>query len=221
MRRHYCLPRHLHLSLASTLLFLALTAIPHAASLAADTGAAAIKGFRGADFGMTEPQVRTAIPSGLNVAVSAIHASKNPVQKTEVLTVDAPNLLPNGGTAQVSYVFGYRSHKLIEVNILWSRATDPKLTLAQIERDGAALQSYFQAEGFPADRTAGNLTIPGGLLLFRTSDKAGHAIVLVLSGTVTKNPKTGSTALAPTGLSLAYAADPAHPDVFALKPGSF
>lgn len=207
-------------ALGGALLLLALAAMPHA-SLAAQSNEATIRGFRGAEFGMTESQVRAAIPSNLDVSASAIHTSENPVQKTAVITVKAPNLLLDGGAADVTYVFGYHSHNLIEINILWSKATDPKITLAQLERNGAELQTYFRGEGFPPDRTAANLAVPGGLLLFRANDKAGHAIVLVLAGTVTKNAKSDKATLVPTSLSLAYAADPEHPDVFELKHGSF
>ena len=215
---------HVHLSplgaLGGTFLLLALAAMPRA-SLAAQSNEATIRGFRGAEFGMTESQVRAAIPSNLDVSASAIHTSENPVQKTAIITVKAPNLLPDGGAADVTYVFGYHSHKLIEINILWSKATDPKITLAQLERNGAELQTKFRGEGFPPKGTAANLAVPGGLLLFRANDKAGHAIVLVLAGTVTKNAKSDKATLVPTSLSLAYAADPEHPDVFALKHGSF
>jgi hypothetical protein len=207
-------------ALVGTFLLLGLAAMPHA-SLAAQSNEATIRGFRGAEFGMTESQVRAAIPSNLDVSASAIHTSENPVQKTTVITVKAPNLLPDGGAADVTYVFGYHSHKLIEINILWSKATDPKITLAQLERNGAELQTYFRGEGFPPKGTAANLAVPGGLLLFRANDKTGHAIVLVLAGTVTKNAKSDKATLVPTSLSLAYAADPEHPDVFELKHGSF
>jgi hypothetical protein len=208
-------------ALTGALLLFALAAIPHASFAAQSNDATTIRGFRGAEFGMTESQLRATIPSNLGVSASAIHASENPVQKTAVITVKAPNLLPDGGAADVSYVFGYRSHKLIEINILWSKATDPKITLAQLEHNGVELQTYFRGEGFPPDRTAANLAVPGGLLLFRTNDKAGHAIVLVLAGTVTKDAKSDKATLVPTSLSLAYAANPEHPDVFELKHGSF
>lgn len=221
MSKSHCFHRLPLGSLGGVFLLLALAAIPAASFAAPAKPDATIHGFRGAEFGMSEAQVRAIIPSNLDVSAAAIHAGENPVQKTAVLTIKTPNLLPDSGTAEVSYVFGYRSHKLIEVNVLWSKATDPKITLAQLERNGAELQSYFRGEGFPPERTAANLAVPGGLLLFRTSDQAGRAIVLVLSGTVTKDAKSDKATLVPTGLSLAYAADPEHPDVFALKPGSF
>jgi hypothetical protein len=181
----------------------------------------AIDGFRGAKFGMTESQVRAAIAAEFNVPASTITATENQLQRTAVLGVQIPNLVPQGGTAAVSYVFGYQSHKLMEVNILWSREIDPKTTPQMLYQNGETLQQYFASEGFPADRSTGNIATPNGVLLFRATDTSGNAVLLILSGTITKNPKDSNTQLNPNALTLAYAANPLHPDVFQLPKGSF
>jgi hypothetical protein len=118
-------------------------------------------------------------------------------------------------------VFGYQTHKLIEVNILWSAQIDPKITGATLYQSGESLQQYFAAEGFPADRSTGNVATPNGVLLFRATDTAGNAVLLILSGTMTKDAKTDKSVLSPEALTLAYAADPQHPDIFQLGKGSF
>jgi hypothetical protein len=46
-------------------------------------------------------------------------------------------------------------------------------------------------------------------------------VVLLLSGRRDQPAKDASSRLTPTALTLAYAADPAHPDVFQLKKGTF
>lgn len=49
-----------------------------------------------------------------------------------------------------------------------------------------------------------------------------NVVLLVLSGTTVKDPKNqDKTAMEPTALSLAYAADPEHADVYHLNKGSF
>ena len=181
----------------------------------------AIDGFRNAKFGMSQTQVRSAIESEFKIPASAIVQTENQLQHTAVLSVQIPNLVPSGGAAAVSYVFGYQSHKLIEVNILWSPEIDPNTTPAMLYQDGESLQQYFAGEGFPADRSTGNVTTPNGVLLFRATDTTGNAVLLILSGTITKNPKNGKSLLNPTTLTLAYAANPSHPDVFQLAKGSF
>lgn len=192
-----------------------------ATSAAATKSEPSIGGFRSANFGMTEAEVRAAIAQDFHLAPAAVRAGENPVQRTTVLSAHVADLVPGGGTAIVSYIFGYQSHRLIEVNIVWSKQTDPALTPERLATIGATLQSYFAGESFPPESRATGIPVRDGLLLFRATDAAGHAVVLILSGRTVKDQKTGRTSLTPTTLSVAYAADAAHPDVFTLKKGSF
>jgi hypothetical protein len=186
----------------------------------ADAGPA-IDGFRTAKFGMNEVQLRNAIISDLKVSASAITKTENQLQRTTVLSVQVPDLVPQGGTATVSYVLGYQTHRLIQVNIIWSPEIDPKTTPMMLYQDGESLQQYFASEDFPANRSTGNIATPNGILLFRATDSTGNAVLLILSGSMTKNQKDNTTALSPNTLTLAYAADALHPDVFQLPRGSF
>lgn len=180
-----------------------------------------ISGFRSAHFGMTEAAVRAAIEHDFHLPASAIHAGNNAVERTTLLSVRVADVAPGAGGAIVSYVFGYRGHALIEVNIVWSKASDPKLTPEQLAVIGGRLQAYFAAEHFPPAQTAMNAPLADGVLLFRTVDPAGAAIALILSGPVRNDAKSHQRVLTPTALSLAYAVDAAHPDVFRLEKGSF
>jgi hypothetical protein len=212
-----CLCYNSHLAQAANT---AAPTAPAAAAAAASPGPA-IDGFRNAKFGMSETAVRGVVQSEFKLPASAITQSENQLQHTAVLSVQVPELVPGGGAAAVSYVFGYTSHKLIEVNILWSPEIDPKTTPAMLYQNGESLQQYFASEGFPADRSTGNIATPNGVLLFRATDPTGNAVLLILSGTITKNAKSDKSVLNPTTLTLAYAADPMHPDVFELAKGSF
>ncbi|MFL5289866.1 MAG: hypothetical protein ACJ8AW_55135 [Rhodopila sp.] len=88
----------------------------------------AVDGFRSAKFGMTEDQVRSAIEADFHASGDAIQASENPAELTRVLTVRATDLLEGGGAARVSYIFGYKTKKLIQVSVTWSKATDDTVT---------------------------------------------------------------------------------------------
>jgi hypothetical protein len=197
------------------------TATPSANQAVEANPGPAITGFRNARFGMTEAQVRSAIETEFKLPASAIKAGANEIQHTAVLNVAVPDLVPGGGIANVAYVFGYQSHKLIEVNVLWSKAIDPQITPQMIYQNGESLQQYFAGEGFPPQRSTGNIATPNGILLFRASDTTGNAVLLILSGTMTKDPKADKSVLTPATLTLAYAANPQHPDVFQLNKGSF
>lgn len=181
-----------------------------------------ITGFRSVTFGMTEDQVKAQISKDFKLPASAIHSDENTIQRTEVLSVSVPDLISKGGTAEIGYVFGYQTHKLITINILWSKDTDPKITADQIYQNGQYLQQYFAGDGFLPQRSLGNAAWPGGVLLFRTSDTDNNVIMLVMSGSVVKVSKNADKGyFVPQALSLVYAADPEHADVYRLTKGSF
>lgn len=195
--------------------------VPSPDQLQANSSGASITGFRNAEFGMTQAQVLAVINTEFNIPGSAVKRSLNNVQRTAVLNISVPNLIPGGGAASVSYIFGYQSHGLIEVNILWSQATDSKITAATLYQNGESLQQYFAAAGFSPDRSTGNIAMPNGILLFRATDSSANAILLMLTGIVKKDQNASKGTLYPTALTLAYAANPLHPDVFSLPKGSF
>jgi hypothetical protein len=78
-----------------------------------------VTGFRDARFGMTEPEVRAAIKKSFAVKDADIKAGSNPTEGTTLLTVRVNSLDPGPGTATVTYIFGNKSKKLIQVNVAW------------------------------------------------------------------------------------------------------
>src|SRR5580704_4739816 len=87
---------------------------------AAGAGEAKIEGFRSAGFGMTEAQVRLAVHKDFPAAGEKVSSELNPAEKTTVLTVYVPDLIPGTGKARISYILGYSTKKLIQVNISWA-----------------------------------------------------------------------------------------------------
>src|SRR5712671_2314720 len=74
-----------------------------------------VTGFRSAKFGMSEADVRAAIVKDFGVKPEAIRAETNASEQTLVLLIKAPDVLPGGGSAEVSYVLGFKSKTLIQV----------------------------------------------------------------------------------------------------------
>jgi len=183
--------------------------------------ASEVNGFRSATFGMNEADVKAAIQKDFGIKASAIASGENAAERTQVLSVLVPNLLQDGGSAQVSYVFGYKSKGLIQVGISWSRQTDPTITADKLVADGDVLRAHFLAGGYTPDSVKTGLALPNGLLLFRGEDAAGHATVLILEGSFKKAADGKQNILTPAGLALLYSADPAHPDIFKIAPGQF
>jgi len=189
---------------------------------AAPAESVSIDGFRSAHFGMSEQETRKAIEADFKLSGSAVRPGDNPVERTHVLSVTVPDLVPDSGKAVIDYVFGFKSQRLIEVNVTWSAASDPANKPTTLLHIGATLQGYFQSETFPAGQAIANAVLAnGGLLLFRGTDPAGHTVVLMLSGPVQQDTKEHKAQMTPTVLSLVYAADPTHPDVFRLQKGAF
>ena len=95
-------------------------ATTEAPSAGADDKAKSIDGFRSAKFGMGEADVRAAMIKDFNAKPDAIKAQDNASELTHSILMSVPELLPNGGTAELSFVFGYKSKSLIQVGAVWS-----------------------------------------------------------------------------------------------------
>lgn len=179
-----------------------------------------VDGFRSAHFGMTEPEVRKAINADFMVASKAIKTSANDAERTRVLTVSVPDVIADGGRAVVAYVFGYKTHRLIQVGVTWSKATDPKITPKMLAGDSDVLREYFLHLGYEPASIATNQPINKGVLVFRGADDKGRETALLLLGTIHKESNK-KRVLTPTTLQLIYVENPKHPDIFRLQKGKF
>lgn len=181
---------------------------------------AAVEGFRSAKFGMTEAEVRSAIVKDLGVKPDAIRSEDNKSEQTHVLLVKAPEVLAGGGASEVSYVFGFKTKKLIQVGVTWSKATDDKMTPDQLFSNSTVLRTHFVSQGYKQDTIATNMPINGGILMFRGSDDKDRTTMLILQGSIAQG-ENNQRVLTPTALLLFYVADAKTPDVYRLPPGSF
>jgi hypothetical protein len=195
-------------------------AAPADAATADDRTKAIVEGFRTARFGMNEADVRAAISKDFGVKPDAIKTQDNPAELTHSLLVTVPDLLPNGGTAEVSYVLGYKSKTLIQVGAVWSKASDAAITPERLFSNANILRAHFMSEGFKPETVAVNTPINGGLLMFRGSDARDRSVMLLLQGSF-ETKENNQRVLTPTGLLLFYVADAKSPDVFKLPPGQF
>jgi hypothetical protein len=202
----------------------AQVAPPVAATPAApSTGAevtATVEGFRSAKFGMSEADVRTAIGKDFPGAAGAIKESTNLSERTKILTIKTPDVLADSGSAEVAYIFGYKSKMLIQISIVWSKATDSALTPEALVSNGEGLRGYFLADGFPPSAVVSNVALPDGILLFRGTDKQGREVLLVLRGTASGEGNAQKTFTA-SATTLFYIAKTTDPDVFKVPAGKF
>jgi hypothetical protein len=184
---------------------------------------ALIEGFRNARFGMSEEQVRQAVHKDFPAAATKLSSAVHPSEKTTVLSIGAADLLPNTGAARISYIFGYRSKKLIQINIVWasdgSTASDEAIVAA-----ANSLRDYFAPQNYKPDSAVANRQLAGNtIVVFRADDLQGRTVLLMLSGAAAaaRSEEKKAPQPPPLTLKLSYILDAAHPDIFRIAKGQF
>lgn len=178
-----------------------------------------VKGFRSATFGMTEAQARAAAAKDFNVNAEKIALQTNPIDRTTSFSVPTKDMLAETGPAQVTYIFGYKSKKLIQINVVWGGTISPDL-----KRDTAlvianTLYNYFATAGYKADSIVSKVQLKdGSIIVFRGVDAESHMTILTLTEGAAPPPNTkASTVL----LQLTYTMDPQNLDIYKIAPGQF
>jgi hypothetical protein len=179
--------------------------------------------FRQALFEMNEEQVRQAIRKDFPAAAGKISNAVHPSEKTTVLSVTVSDLLPNTGNARISYIFGYRSKKLIQINIVWT-SEDNAASDETLVGTANSLRDYFSSQNYKADTVVINRQLAENtIVVFRASDLQGRMVLLVLSGAAAaaRSEEKKGPRPPPLTLELSYIEDAAHPDVFRIGKGQF
>jgi hypothetical protein len=163
---------------------------------------ATIEGFRNARFGMSEEQVRQAIRKDFPAAAAKLTSAVHPAEKTTVLSIGVADLLPNTGSVRISYIFGYRSKKLIQINVVWtsdgSAASDETVVAT-----ANTLRDYFAPQNYKPDSLVANRQLADNtIIVFRASDLQGRTVLLVLSGVAAAARSDGKKGPRPPPLTL-------------------
>lgn len=184
-----------------------------------------VDGFRSAKWGMTEAQVKEAVRKDFNIAPDKMKSEENLSERTTVLTVTVTDLLDATGAARVSYIFGYTTKKLIQVNVLWGTAVDPQASPERIVAAANELRQLFVDSGYQQSTVVTNAKLPdGSVLVFKGQDADKHTTLLRLAAAAaTSTPAKGEQAkpVAAAALSLSYILDPTSPDIYRIKKGLF
>jgi len=184
-----------------------------------------IDGFRSAQWGMTDAQVKAAITKDFNIAPDKVENEENRAERTTSLGVTVPGLVEGAGSARVTYIFGYTSKKLIQVNILWGRPVDLQASAENIVAAANELRQLFVDSGYdPATVITNAKMSDGSILVFQGQDADKHTTVLRLKSDTVTPPSRGGKPEKPVvtaSLSLSYILDAHTPDIFRLKKGQF
>ncbi|MCH8156825.1 MAG: hypothetical protein IID18_03575 [Nitrospinae bacterium] len=177
-----------------------------------------VDGFQSAQFGMSEKEVHRTIFKDFKIPESKIQRRTHPSEKTISFNVKVNNLFSASGPAQVFYIFGYKSQRLMQVNILWGRSATDQPDASQVVATANHLRDHFLGQGFKKKGMAVNAQLPdGSVLVFRGIDRQGRMVVLLLT-----NPqKEGQPPDQNISLRLSYIENPNFPDIFRIKDDDF
>ncbi|MBI1204795.1 MAG: hypothetical protein GC182_20020 [Rhodopseudomonas sp.] len=185
-----------------------------------------VAGFREARFGMTERDVRAVLAKDFGKVT--ISRTVNPIEGTTVLTAQLASLDPAPGPAQVAYILGYSSKKLIQVNVIWTGEGDKeKLEPDAMVAAGTRLERYFAGYAWNKDTTRSGVPVgPNTVVLFSGEDDKKGAVRLIVDGVKYQMQRQGKemTSPNPTGpakLIINYIADRDNPDIAKIEKGKF
>ena len=180
---------------------------------------AVIDGFRSAKFGMGRAEVTKAIFKDFAIASGKIAIIKHPTEHTQSLGISVDNLLPNAGTSQVVYVFGYKSKRLMQVNIVTGHPFDKDVTPQQVVNAGNLLGNHFFKKGYQKDGLVAHARLnDGSVLIFRGKDQKGRMALLRLSNPQPNAKKGDDLKIT---LNLSYIEKPGQPDTYQLNDEDF
>jgi len=112
---------------------------------------AKVDGFRSARFGMSPDQVIKAILKDFRIPKTNIKITDHPTERTKNYVVDVDNLIPDSGKAKIAYIFGYRSRKLSQINILWRTPDNLQGNIKGPIDTANVLRGLFLKKGFGVD----------------------------------------------------------------------
>jgi len=178
-----------------------------------------IDGFRSAKFGMRIDEVKQAILRDFGISDSKIDAISHPTEQTQSLGISIDKLLPQSGKSRAVYVFGYKSKRLMQVNILMGHPVDTNITPQQVVNSGNLLGNHFFKKRYQEDGLVAHARLnDGSVLIFRGKDQKGRMALLRLSN---PQPKEGNKEDLKITLTLSYIEKPEQPDAFQLKESDF
>jgi hypothetical protein len=172
------------------------------------------EGFRSAKFGMKEKDVLRAIKKDFKISKDKVKQVSSSSEKTKSLFLDVPDLLEVGGNARIGYIFGYKSKKLMQINIIWGRGISKEVDGPGIVRVANLLRTHlmkkeYKKEGFVANQPLNDATT----IVFRGKDQKNRMALLVLSAPKTGKGKEAKASPENISLKLSYMLNPEKPDV--------
>jgi hypothetical protein len=180
---------------------------------------AVVSGFRSAQFGMNERDILKAIKSDFGLGKKQVSRQVHPNEKTITLGIKVSKLLPESGPAKIFYILGYKTRRLIHINVIWGRPVMKDPNAEAVVATANQLRNHFVQKKYQKKGFALNAQLGAGVILvFQGKDRKGRAARLLLSNPKSEGDKKAGENIA---LTLSYIEKPEDPDVYRIKEGDF
>ena len=125
---------------------------------------------------MTEFDIKKAIKDDFGIGKQQISRKVHPNEKTVTLGIEVNKLLPESGTAKVFYILGYKSKRLIHINVIWGKPVTQSPDAEAIVATANQLRNHFAQKKYQKDGFALNAQLGEGVILvFQGKDQKGRA----------------------------------------------
>jgi hypothetical protein len=185
-----------------------------------------VTGFREAQFGMTEFEVRNVARKTFGVDDGRMTLTGDPVSGATKLIVHVQELEPGLGEGRVEYLFGYEHQRLFQVNVVWGLDINPQFDNLAMLEGALRLQRYFL--GFTwRSRSAQTGVLLGdrAIRLFDGVDAGNRTVTLTIEDVryerVSDNIRLVPEASVPTILTVSYMDEGRAGDVDQIDRGEF
>ena len=163
---------------------------------------------------MNEKSVYRAIATDFKLAKSKVKKTTDAKEHTTGLEIIVPDLFSTGGAAKVGYILGYKSKKLMHINVLWGKGATEKVNGREVVDTANLLRTHFlkkkyKKEGLVANGKLSSTTT----MVFRGKDKQDRMVLLTLSTSPKEEGQSKQEIINNTSLVLSYILDPDEPDV--------
>jgi hypothetical protein len=185
-----------------------------------------VSGFREARFGMTESEVRLSAKASFRVDDGDMTPSTKAIDGTTKLIVHVRMLESGLGDGRVEYFFGYKQHKLFQVNVVWG-ADGLQPSNNGLIAGAARLQRYFLGFGWATRSVRTGIPIDDrSVLLFSGADGTGRTVSLLVEDVQYQLGPNGLVRLlperlSPTRVTISYTDESSAPDVRDIARGDF
>lgn len=197
-----------------------------------------LNGFRSASFGQTQQQVYDAIKKDFALNKNQVRVDRKTTEKNTVFSIVVKGFEPFNQDATILYTFGYKSKRLIRVDVALVSKSEVSNIRTFLENT-LLFRDYYAQFDLSGYKVARNAVVDNGLLLWaliseKTDKKSGLQItVMNISATQDKDTKhiviaplddpkaKGTNKKLPVEFKMVYVSDLQQYDVFKLKDNDF